>query len=136
MDVSVGIDALSYVDTTLSRMVEFRVSTRAFRSTYFGEPPCIIVTLNPMRGLNIIQGVTQTPISTRMSIWIKYAGNKSQMYAGSYLFSFSMKSYPCWLHGPTGLKERVCFGFLVGTPNLLHRNQHDGHNSTYWHRYQ
>ena len=127
---SLKVDPLSpmVTSTTLSRMFEFRVTIRAFQSAYLGESRRIREILNPMRGRKIIRSVTQTPASARMSVWIKYGGNKSHTSTGRYTWiHVSTKKCSCRSHGPTGLRERVCFGFLVGASHL-DCNQHDGYH--------
>ena len=119
--------------TTLSRMVGVRVTTRAFQSAYLGESSGMIVTLNPMRGRNITRSVTQTPASARMSVLIKYDGNKSHMSAGRYTCVHIQYDDVLLLVTWTHWTERTSvFWFPVGGLDSQTVINTKGITSTYW----
>jgi len=101
--------------TTLSRMVEVRVTTRAFWSASLRDPSSVIVTLYSTSGRKILQSVTQTPASARISAWIKSGGNRSHISVGRYIWTeFQDEEVPLSVTGTHRTRNTSLLWFPVG----------------------
>ena len=101
--------------TTLSRMVEVRVIARAFWSASQRDPPSIIVTSYSTSDRKVLQSVTQTPASARISAWIKSGANRSHISVGRYTWiEFQDEEVPLSVTGTHRAQRTSLLWFPVG----------------------